>query len=54
VQQEEARARGRRAVASIEAFDAVARDSDQFRIAFRSIDVRVDPIRQQSKVQIAF
>ena len=54
VQQEEARARGRGAIASIEAFNAVACDSDQFRIAFRSIDVRVDPIRQQSKVQIAF
>ena len=45
VKQEEPRARGRGAVASIEAFDARACDSDQFRIAFRSIDVRVDPIR---------
>ena len=45
VQQEEARARGCGAVASIEAFNAVACDSDQFLIAFRSIDVRVDPIR---------
>ena len=45
---------GRGAVTSIEAFNAVACDSDQFRIAFRSIDVRIDPIRQQSKVQIAF
>ncbi|MGO4869416.1 MAG: hypothetical protein ACLPGW_02225 [Roseiarcus sp.] len=45
VQQEEARARGRGAIASIEAFNAVARNSDQFRIAFGSIDVRVDPIR---------
>ena len=45
VQQEEARARWRGAVASIEAFNPVACDSDQFRIAFRLIDVRVDPIR---------
>src|SRR5208337_1281632 len=54
VQQEEARARGGGAVAPIEALNAVACDSDQFRIAFRSIDVRVDPIRKQSEVQIAF
>ena len=54
VQQEEAWARGRRAITSIEAFNAVACDSDKFRIAFRSIDVRIDPIGQQSKVQIAF
>ena len=45
VQPKEARARGRGTIASIEAFNAVARDSDQFRIAFRSIDIRVDPIR---------
>ena len=45
VQQEKARARWRGAVTSIEAFNAVACDSDQFRIAFRPIDVRIDPIR---------
>ena len=45
VQQEEARARGRRAVTSIEAFYAVAGDSDQFRIAVRALNVGVDPIR---------
>ena len=53
VQQEEARARRRGAVTSIEAFNAVAGDSDQFRVAFRSLGVGVGPIRQQSEVQVA-
>ena len=45
VQQEEPRARGRGAVTSIEAFNAFACEINQFRVAFRSIDVRIDPIR---------
>ena len=45
MQQEKARARGRGAVTSIEALNAVACDSDQFRVALRSVAVRVDPIR---------